>query len=254
MTATPLVQVLNVSKRFESNYGSVSALEGVNFTVEQGTLVCVLGPSGCGKSTLLRIILGLTAPTAGRVYIDKSVNNSGTAYVQQSALLLPWRTVLQNAALGLELRSEMTDDRIRNILSEVEGYGLSGFEHSLADELSGGMRQRVALIRALEANPQLLLCDEPFSAIDFAARLRLNSLFKRMCRVRGITTIFVTHNIEEAIFLGDKVAVMSRRPGRIINEYTPMLSVGQTDAVRAREAPEFGDLFARLWRDLDNGR
>jgi NitT/TauT family transport system ATP-binding protein len=182
--------------------------------------------------------------------LDRSVVAGGIAYVPQEPSLLPWRTSLQNACLGLELKGALNQDRVQSVRDSLEEYGLRGFEQSLPGELSGGMRQRISVIRALESNPQLMLCDEPFSAIDFVTRLDLNTRFKRMCRVNAITTIFVTHNIEEAIFLADEVAVMSGRPGRIVSSYRPRLSVAPDDAVKSRSSPEFAKYFLRIWNDL----
>lgn len=247
-------QVDIVAKRVRMDYArgakTFTALDNVDLTVSRGKLVSIVGPSGCGKTTLLRILAKLLIPSGGEVWIEPSQVEAGIAYVPQSPLLLPWRTLLQNAALGLELKGKLNSRKVERIKSQIEGYGLSGFEQSLTTELSGGMSQRVALIRALESKPNILFCDEPFSAIDFVTRLSLTTKFKKMCRVDNITTVFVTHNIEEAIFLGDTVIVMSGRPGHIVTTYQPKFSIGGEDAVECRRAPEFGDLFIKIWKDL----
>lgn len=229
------------------------ALDSVDLTVARGSLVAIVGPSGCGKSTLLKILAQLLVPTKGEVWIDPKQLQDGIAYVPQSPLLLPWRTLLQNVSLGLELKGQLDSGGLERINASIDRYGLSGFEHSLPTELSGGMAQRVALIRALESRPKILFCDEPFSAIDFVTRLSLTTQFKYMCGVNNITTVLVTHNIEEAIFLGDKVIVMSGRPGRIIATHHPELSVGGEDAVECRRAPEFSQLFVQIWKELKDG-
>ena len=242
--------VSDLSIDYVSSGRVVHALDRVSLTVGRGQMCCVVGPSGCGKSTLLRAILGLVPYQSGTILLDDSRVRAGIAFVQQDCPLLPWRTAMQNAALGAEIRGELNPtivDRVRRTLKDL---GLSGFESNLTSELSGGMRQRVAIARALESCPALLLCDEPFSAVDFVGRLALSSHFKYLCRVSGITTIFVTHNIEEAIFLGDVIVVMTGRPGRVKRTYQPDLSVGAEDAVKCRKSPEFAALFQGIWGDL----
>lgn len=249
----PDIIVEDLGKVFGTGDDTLKAIESVSFVVPRGRFLSIVGPSGCGKTTLLRILAGLMEPTTGTVKLAPERVNAGVAYIAQSALLLPWRTLLQNAALGLELKGPLSKARVERISSQVNRYGLGGFEKSLPAELSGGMAQRVAVVRALESRPHLLFCDEPFSAIDFVTRLSLNTRFKYMCGVQNITTVFVTHNIEEAIFLGDEVAVMSGRPARIVATYRPKLSVGSEDAVECRKSPEFTELFIQIWRDLKNG-
>lgn len=246
--------VENLGKTFHNAGESVAAIESVSFTVPRGCFLSIVGPSGCGKTTLLRILAGLLEPTAGSVQLAPDRVRAGVAYIPQTSMLLPWRTLLQNAALGIELKGSLSAARVDRIEAEIHRYGLGGFERSLPTELSGGMAQRAAVVRALESRPHILFCDEPFSAIDFVTRLSLNTRFKYMCRVQGITTVFVTHNIEEAIFLGDEVAVMSGRPSRIVARYEPQLSVGSEDAVKCRKSPEFAELFVQIWKDLSNGQ
>ncbi|MCH7575219.1 MAG: ATP-binding cassette domain-containing protein [Candidatus Marinimicrobia bacterium] len=242
----------NLGKTFSNGTKHLIAIENVAIEVGRGKLFCIVGPSGCGKSTLLRLLIGLLEPTTGKVILDLDRRNKGIAYVQQTASLLPWRTVLQNALLGAELKGPLNSTIVERIKNGIREYGLAGFEQSMPPELSGGMRQKVDIIRAIESRPKILFCDEPFSAIDFVTRLELSTRFKKMCRVHGITTVFVTHNIEEAIFLGDEIVVMSGRPGRIISKYIPALSIGSEDAVKCRESPEFSDLFFKIWKDLGN--
>lgn len=244
------ISVKHVGMIFQKNGEEVVALNDVNFEIEPGKLFCLVGPSGCGKSTLLKIMLNLLIPTKGEVWLNPIRKNAGIAYIQQSSLLLPWRTLMQNASLGAEIRDSLNDITIDRIKNEIKVYGLEGFEDKLPNELSGGMKQRVDIIRSLESRPKLLLCDEPFSSIDFVTRLEMNTRFKKMCRIHGITTVFVTHNIEEAIFLGDIVGVMCSRPGKIVSIYKPKLSKSSEDAVKCRESPEFSELFMKIWEDL----
>lgn len=240
----------SVSKAFGRGSSITKVIEDLSFSVRRGETYCLLGPSGCGKTTLLRILLGLEAADSGEVAINKERRSTGMAYVQQRPALLPWRTVLQNAILGVEIRrslNETTEGRIRR---EIERYGLAGLENRLAGGLSGGEAQRVELVRALGSRPAILLCDEPFSAIDFVTRLSLSTRFKQMCKEFMVTTVFVTHNIEEAIYLGDRVGVLSRGPARLLAEYNPQLSIGGEDAVKCRESPEFIEYFEKIWGDL----
>jgi len=246
----PDIWARNISKRFPSDRGEITVLQNMDFAIEEAEFVTVVGPSGSGKTTLLRILLGLETPSSGDAGIDPGRAAQGVAYVAQQAPLLPWRTLLQNVALGLELKRELTDARLDSARDLIGKFGLAGFEDFFADELSGGMRQRVAVIRALASNPKILLCDEPFTAIDFVERLRLNREMKFLCAVMGVTTIFVTHNIDEAIFLGHRVIVVSRRPATIVATYAPKLTRGHDDPVAAREEPEFQRLFQEIWRDL----
>ncbi len=244
------IRVSGISMVYCSNRNKITALEHVSFEVARGTLLCIVGPSGCGKSTLLRALLGLLIPTTGSVWLDEERKRNGIAYVQQMPQLLPWRTLLQNAVLGTEIKGNISPARIEAVKDEIKGYGLEGREDNIASELSGGELQRVAIIRALESRPSLLFCDEPFSAIDFVTRLELSTRFKKMCRLHNITTVFVTHNIEEAIFLADEVLVMSGSPGRIIAKYHPRLSLNSQDAVKCRESPEFSQYFTQIWDNL----
>lgn len=245
------IVIESVSVTFHHRDGTpFGALQDVSFSVPRGSLVCIVGPSGCGKSTLLKLLIGMLEPTSGRAWIDPARRAEGIAYIQQGTYLLPWRTLSQNAALGVEIRNDLNEPSLDRIRDEIRAFGLERFEHAYAEELSGGMKQRVELIRAVESRPAVLLCDEPFSAIDFVTRLELNTRFKKMCRIYGISTLLVTHNIEEALFLGDTVLVMSGRPGRIVGVHQPKFSSGGEDAVKCREAPEFAQLFNDVWEEL----
>ena len=206
------IKVKNLSVKFQKNSKSFFALDGVDFEVKRGEFFCIVGPSGCGKSTLLRLIAGL--------------------------------------ALGLEIKGKLNKDRQDTLKFDISKFGLGDFEKHLSTEISGGMKQKVELIRALASGPQLLFCDEPFASIDFVNRFELNTEFKHRCTIARTTTVFVTHNIEEAIFLGNKIAVMSQRPGQIMKIYEPKLSKNAHDAIKCRESPEFEDLFQKIWENL----
>ncbi len=239
------VAVSGVSKTFPSKAGEVRALEGIDLTVDDGEFVSLIGPSGCGKSTLMRLIADLDAPTTGTVEVfGKSAARArrdqdyGIAF-QQSGLL-PWRTVEANIELPLELHGVPAAQRRARATELAELVGLSDFAQRHPDQLSGGMQQRVAIARALAERPRLLLMDEPFGALDEMTRERMQAELSRIAAETGAAVVFVTHSIPEAVFLSDRVVVMSARPGRI----THAIRTGFGDAARGealREEPAFFD-------------
>jgi NitT/TauT family transport system ATP-binding protein len=244
------IMLSQVGHKYRSEGKVVTALDGVDLNIKRGELFAVVGPSGCGKSTLLRIVLGLEQPTAGSVLLNEQREKEGISYIPQSANLLSWRTALQNASIGLELRIGIDKPVLQNLLADFRQYGLQGFETTKWSSLSGGMKQKVAIICAFANRPKILIGDEPFSAIDFVSRLELLNKFKSECSVLGLTAVIVTHNIEEAIFLGDRVAVFSRRPGRVKKVYDIDLGKSGHDSVECRKSAEFQRLFHTIWADL----
>jgi NitT/TauT family transport system ATP-binding protein len=229
-------------------FGAVTALDGVDLTIEEGEFVAIVGPSGCGKSTLLRAVAGLDKVDSGEVEVDRS----GIAYVFQDAHLLPWRTVSRNVALPLELsarwRSRLNGDAVRLALSEVE---LSDSADRYPAELSGGMRMRASIARALVTEPRLLLMDEPFAALDEITRQRLDERLRALSQTRKLTVVFVTHSIFEATFLADRVVVMSKRPGRIVHDGPIDLPRERTSATRGD--PAFARAAAEVLAALERG-
>jgi NitT/TauT family transport system ATP-binding protein len=208
-----------VSKQFVSSRASVLALDDVSLTVREGEFVCLLGPSGCGKSTLLDIMAGLTAPDRGRVLADGDVvHGPGRQRLMmfQESALFPWLDAYGNVMFGLKLRPDLTGRERRDIADHfLKLVGLEKFKHAHVHELSGGMKQRVALARALAPDPQVLLMDEPFAALDALTRDQLYDDIQRIWMESRKTIVFVTHNVREAVCLGDRVVLMSRSPGRI---------------------------------------
>jgi NitT/TauT family transport system ATP-binding protein len=196
----------------------VTALDGIDLDVGDGELLSVVGPSGCGKSTMLSIIAGLVTPTGGEVLLDgRPVRGPGPdrGVVFQEFAILPWRTVERNIAHGLEIQGVPRDERAETVRRFVELVGLVGFEKKFPHELSGGMKQRVAVARTLAANPEVMLMDEPFAAVDAQTRITLGEELNAIAQATKKTIVFVTHNVEEAVFLGDRCCVLSRHPGRI---------------------------------------
>jgi NitT/TauT family transport system ATP-binding protein len=249
MTIDVSVHDLSVSVSQQNNEFLI--LDSIELEVQQEHIVTILGPSGCGKSTLLRVLAGLQKPTRGIVCIDPLRFKSGIGYVPQAPQLLPWRTLLQNACIGSEINQNgISDASIDRICAMIHQFRLSGFEYSFPHQLSGGMAQRVSLIRALQFNPSILLCDEPFSAVDFVSRYEFNILFRNMCSAMGITAIVVTHNIEEAIYLSDKIILLGGSPGSILKEYKSRPLPDRTNVVECRESNEFKEFFNEIWFDL----
>lgn len=251
MSDTVDISVRGLRKVFGEGEKEVLAIDKIDFEVKRSEILSVVGPSGCGKTTLVRLLQGLIEPSAGTIWVDSERRRAGTAYIQQSAALLPWRTVLQNAAIGLELTGRCTQDTIQAVRDQLGKWELGQFENQLTSNLSGGMRQRVDIIRSLQIKPALLFCDEPFSAIDFVNRFRLTTLFKYLCRLYKVTVVYVTHNIDEAIFLSDEIVVLSRRPARVVDRHRPRLEIDSEDAVGCRESPSFKPLFQKIWDELE---
>ena len=237
---TAAVAVRNVSKHFESKRGNVHAVEDVSLTIGMGEFVSILGPSGCGKSTMLNMIAGLTAPTQGTIEVlGKSVTGPvhELGIVFQQHLLLPWRTILHNVLLQIEVRRvnrASYKERAERLLDRV---GLGGFFDRFPDELSGGMNQRAAIVRALIHDPDLLLMDEPFGALDAITRDQMALDFHHLSRQEGKTVLFVTHSISEAVFLSNRVVVMSTRPGRV--EEIISIELPRERHFELREEPQF---------------
>ena len=229
----PLVRVDNVSQIYGN--GTV-ALEDVSLEVAAGELVSLVGPSGCGKSTLLRLVAGLAEVTAGRVEIRGGASKAAVGFVFQDATLLPWRTVEANVALPLELAGTRKRARLAAALEGLALVGLADVAKAYPNELSGGMQMRVSIARALVTRPNLLLMDEPFGALDEITRQRLNDELLELRARTGATVLFVTHNVFEAVYLSDRILVMSARPGRILEEVRVDAPGGRGEAFRGSRA------------------
>jgi ABC-type nitrate/sulfonate/bicarbonate transport system ATPase subunit len=209
----------DLSMRFDTPSGAFHALDRVSLAVPQGSFVSLIGPSGCGKSTIFNIVAGLQEPSRGRVLID-GIDATGTigrvGYMLQKDLLLPWRTLTDNIILGMEIQGVPLREARARALPLLRRYGLAGFEHAYPNALSGGMRQRAALLRTLLFDTDVILLDEPFGALDAQTKLRMQEWLLALWSDFGKTVVFVTHDVEEAIFLSDEVHVMGTRPGRLI--------------------------------------
>jgi len=247
----PLLLVEELGKRFETPDGVVAAVGSVSFAVEKGEIVSLIGPSGCGKSTVFNIIGGLTPASQGRVFIDGeavSGPHAAIGMVFQEESTLPWRTVVENVAFPLEIAGLRRGERLETAMEFVRLVGLSGFERRYPAELSGGMRQRVSIARALAFRPKILLMDEPFAALDEQTRLLLGDKVLEIQQDLGQTILLITHNITEAVQLSDRILVMSYRPGRIKRAVKITLPRPRTSVIVSSDA--FGHYVAEIWGDL----
>lgn len=242
----PIVSMQDVSLRYHSLSGETAAVSHLSLTVEEGEFISIVGPSGCGKSTLLSMLAGQLAPSAGRITV-----NGNIGYMLQKDYLLHWRSILSNARLGLEIQKKLTPENIAYVDTLLEQYGLAEFRSHLPQQLSGGMRQRVALIRTLAIRPDILLLDEPFSALDYQTRLFVADEIGTIIRKEKKTAILVTHDISEAISLSDRVIVLSKRPACVKAIFPIQLSLAAYSPMKAREAPEFKEYFNAIWKELD---
>ncbi|MBI4813826.1 MAG: ABC transporter ATP-binding protein [Methanobacterium sp.] len=244
-----MITLENVTKSFTKEGQEQVILQDINFNVDKGEFLCIVGPSGCGKTTLLRMIAGLDFPTNGRI-LEEDREISGPSvergYVFQQYSLFPWLNVLENVTFGLELKGIEEEERLQKAREYLKMVGLSQAENSYPKELSGGMKQRVAIARSLVNDPHVLLMDEPFSALDVQTRHKLQEELVRIWKEEHKTVIFVTHNVDEAVFLADRVIVLSRNPGKIIKSFQIELN-----RIRDRNAPRFLELKKEITGFLD---
>ena len=249
-----VVEVHSVGMKYQSLNGEITALEAIDFSVRDGEFVSIVGPSGCGKSTLLSIISGLLTSTSGTVLLcgEKVTGTSQRiGYMLQKDHLFDWRTIYQNVILGLEIRKALTPEAKERALKLLQTYGLYEFKDKYPNQLSGGMRQRVALIRTLVTDPQILLLDEAFSALDYQTRLVVNNDIYAIIKKENKTALLVTHDIAESISMADRVILLSKRPGTVKNVYEIRLSCDNRTPLSSREAPEFSYFFQEIWKGLD---
>jgi NitT/TauT family transport system ATP-binding protein len=250
-----LLEVDSVSFAYHTKKEETQALNQVSFTIYEGEFVSIVGPSGCGKSTLLSLIAGLMQPEEGRILFKGrpvEENRQSIGYMLQKDQLFPWRNVMQNVLLGLEIQKKKTKEQVKRISAMLDTYGLGDFKEAKPSQLSGGMRQRAALVRTLALEPELLLLDEPFSALDYQTRLNVADDIGNIIRKEKKTALLVTHDLSEAISMGDRVLVLGRAPAVIKKEIRiefPGLS--ERTAAAARGAYEFKDYFNLLWKEMN---
>ena len=255
---TPILTLEQLSYAYHTLSGETKALENISFQILPGEFVAIVGPSGCGKSTLLNLIAGQITDYTGNIsFYNKPLNtlqnqsaNLHIGYMLQHDHLFDWRTIYKNVCLGLEIKNVMTEENINYVLSLLKKYGLYDFKDKKPAQLSGGMRQRAALIRTLALNPELLLLDEPFSALDYQTRLQVSGDIGNIIRENRKTAILVTHNLSEAISLADKIIVLTKRPATIKRMVDISLTITDSSSLGYRSAPEFNEYFNDIWEDL----
>lgn len=249
-----ILSLKNITKIYQAKNGETKALDNINLDVKKGEFVSIIGPSGCGKSTLLSIIAGLEDKNTGEVYLDgKEINgiSSEIGYMLQKDSLLEWRTIYNNVILGLEIRGIKTKENEEYVNNLLKKYHLYEFKDKYPTQLSGGMRQRAALIRTLAIKPKILLLDEAFSALDYQTRIMVTKDVYNILRQEGITALIVTHDISESISLSDRVVVLSKRPAKIKKIHEIKFDMENRTPLNCRERPEFSKYFDLLWKELD---
>ena len=251
---SPLLEVSHVCYSYHTLSGETQALCDINFSVDEGEFLAVVGPSGCGKSTLLSLLSGLIEPEQGSVHIGRlpvSRHRTNIGYMLQKDHLFEWRTVYKNVILGLEIQKKLTKENLEHVEEMLKDYGLFAFKDSRPSELSGGMRQRAALIRTLALNPSLLLLDEPFSALDYQTRLRVCDDVCRIIKREHKPAILVTHDLSEAVSMADRILILSSRPARLVKILPVYFNEKGLTPMERRQAPEFKDYFNEIWKELN---
>ncbi len=248
----PMAAFENVGFAYHSLEGETAVLQNISFTVRKGEFLSVVGPSGCGKSTILSLIAGLLEPETGSIFFPACEDESkkvNIGYMLQRDQLFEWRTVLQNVTLGLEIRRKKTKEARKKLEEMLEKYGLGKFKDARPSQLSGGMRQRAALIRTLALEPELLLLDEPFSALDYQTRLSVGDDIGTIIEKEKKTAVLVTHDLGEAISLGTRVLVLSGRPARILADM-PLEFPEDLTPLEKRNTAVFQEYFQKIWKEL----
>ncbi|TCS83478.1 ABC transporter ATP-binding protein [Tepidibacillus fermentans] len=244
-----------VSKNYHTKSEEIIAVKDITFTVNKGEFVSLVGPSGCGKSTILSMIAGLFPPSEGKIMIDEQIVEGPSrkiGYMLQQDYLLKWRTIEDNIFLGLEIQGRLNAITKKNALYLLDEMGLSEYAKTYPNQLSGGMRQRVALVRTLATNPDILLLDEPFSALDYQTKLKLEDLVAKTIKKHQKTAILVTHDLGEAIAMSDRVIILGKNPGYIKKIIEIPESLRNTTPFLTREKPEFQTYFEMIWEEMDD--
>ncbi len=242
-----LLKINNLSKNYHTKDSEIEAIDNLTFDVKENEILAIVGPSGCGKSTLLSILAGIEDKSGGDIIKD---NDYKIGYMLQTDSLFPWLTILDNALIGLEVTSSKTEENINKVVNLLKKYGLYEFKNQYPSNLSGGMRQRVALIRTLAINPDLILLDEPYSALDYQTRLALSNDMYKIIKNEKKTAIMITHNISEAVSMADRVIVLTKRPCIVKKIYEIKLD-NKTNPIDNRKDKNFNYYYDLIWRDLD---
>ena len=243
MNSDNILEIKNLSKIYHTNKSEIPAIENLNLNIKDGEFVAIVGPSGCGKTTLLSILCGLENKTSGEILFPKKELRMG--YMLQNDTLFPWLNILDNCLLGLRIKGEVNSENIERVKKLLDTYGLKEFIFKYPRNLSGGMRQRVALIRTLAINPDILLLDEPFSALDYQTRLAVSDDVWKIIKKEGKTTIMITHDVAEAISMADRVVVLSNRPSRVKKIYNIEMK-NKSTTIKNRNLEEFKDYYDKI--------
>lgn len=249
-----LLSFQDIGMSYHTLRGEIPALSHINFYVKEGEFVSLVGPSGCGKSTILNLIAGLLRPEEGTITIGGQPLSESTlsiGYMLQRDHLFEWRTIYENVILGLEIQKKKTPERLAHVEQMLKNYGLNEFRKARPSQLSGGMRQRAALIRTLALEPSLLLLDEPFSALDYQTRLAVSNDIGSILRKEKKTALLVTHDISEAISMSDRVIVLTKCPATVKKVIPIDLGTPRPTPIEARNAPDFKNYFNQIWRELN---
>lgn len=242
-----ILEIKNLKKMYHDDDDEIVAIEDISLNINKGEFISIVGPSGCGKSTLLSVLSNLEEKSNGEILLNKNLK---IGYMLQKDSLFPWRTILENCLTGLEITNSLNDTTKKRVIRLLETYGLKEFMNKYPDSLSGGMRQRVALIRTLATNPDILLLDEPFSALDYQTRLALSDDVYKIIKDEGKTAIMVTHDLAEAISMSNRIVVLTKRPSKVKCIYTIDLT-NKTTPMNNRKCKEFNYYYDKIWRDLD---
>ena len=248
------LNLINVCYSYHSPEGETPALSDISFSVKEGEFVAIVGPSGCGKSTLLNLICGLLCPESGTITLKGNsvrAEREQIGYMLQKDHLFEWRSIYRNVILGLEIRRKCTEETLAKAEAMLKQYGLASFRNVRPSQLSGGMRQRAALIRTLVLEPELLLLDEPFSALDYQTRLTVCDDIATIIRQEQKTALLVTHDLSEAISCADRVIVLGKRPARIRAVVPIHFEMENRTPFKCRSAPEFKEYFNEIWKELN---
>jgi NitT/TauT family transport system ATP-binding protein len=249
------LELKNIHHTYFSKTSANTALSDVSIQIEEGEFISFLGPSGCGKTTLLSIISGLIEPTSGKIYLEEQpVKHSShkIGYMLQQDYLFPWKTIEENIFLGLKIANRLNDDTRKYTLDLLQKMGLGPVEKLSPKQLSGGMRQRVALVRTLATEPKILMLDEPFSALDYQTKLKLEDLVSTTLKAFGKTAILVTHDIGEAIAMSDKIYLFAANPGRVHKTFTVPEELKKLPPFQARNHEQFQLVFQSIWKELES--
>ena len=243
-----ILEIKNLSKIYHTTKSEIPAITNLNLNIKNGEFVAIVGPSGCGKTTLLSILCGLEDKSDGKIIYPKDKLKIG--YMLQTDTLFPWLNILDNSLLGLKVQNKINNDTISKVKDYLATYGLKDFIYKYPNNLSGGMKQRVALIRTLAIDPDIILLDEPFSALDYQTRLTVSDDVWKIIKKEKKTTIMITHDIEEAISLADRVIVLTNRPSKVKSEYEIIMN-NKSTPISNRRLEEFKYYYDKIWKDID---